>query len=69
MKTERIVKAMLNITLQMIFLYSEGGEMKTYRNIQMFLDYVPNNYQKFDRWSIISKRDFDAPIYMENVAN
>lgn len=41
--------------------------MKAYKNIQMFLDYVPNNYQKYDRWIIISKRDFDAPIYMENV--
>lgn len=35
----------------------------------MVLDYVPNNYQKYDRWLIISRRDFDAPIYMENVAN
>jgi len=41
--------------------------MKTYKNIQTFLDYVPNNYQKYDRWIIISKRDFDALIYMENV--
>lgn len=43
--------------------------MKTHKNIQMFLDYVPNNYEKYDRWIIISKRDFDAPKYMENVAN
>lgn len=69
MKTESIVKAMLNVTLQIIFLRSKGGKMKTHKNIQMFLDYVPNNYEKYDRWIIISKRDFDAPKYMENVAN
>lgn len=43
--------------------------MNAYKNIQTVLDYVPNNYQKYNRWLIISKRDFDAPIYMENVAN